>query len=114
MMYYFFSPSHPTINLISAIKSLLNMAALRSRTVGFVACQFGSAVTSVVSMNECVLLLDVDCKQKDVELNAPGEAKGELGMLEGCVISILSRCVSDELLCGGDISTPLLIVSTKH
>lgn len=38
------SPGVPTINVMSAISGLLNIAALRSRTVGLVACQFGSCV----------------------------------------------------------------------
>lgn len=38
-------PSLPTTKLMSDINSLLNIAALRSRTVGFVACQFGSPVS---------------------------------------------------------------------
>lgn len=38
-------PSQPTMKLMSDINSLLNMAALRSRTVGFDACQFGSPVS---------------------------------------------------------------------
>lgn len=55
-----------------------------------------------------------DCRQNEVELRAPGEANGELGKLLGCVISILSLCIS-ELLCGGDISTELLFnVSTEE
>lgn len=37
-------PGPPTINVISAINWLLNIAAFRSRTVGLVACQLGSKV----------------------------------------------------------------------
>lgn len=33
------------MNLISAMRSLLNIAALRSRTVPLLACQLGSAVS---------------------------------------------------------------------
>lgn len=40
-------PSLPTMKLISDMSSLLNIAAFRSRTVGFVACQFGSPVSMV-------------------------------------------------------------------
>lgn len=43
-------PSLPTTNRMSAIKSLLNIAALRSRTVDLVACQFGSPVS--IGLNE--------------------------------------------------------------
>lgn len=37
-------PGLPTINVISAISWLLNMAAFLSLTVGLVACQLGSRV----------------------------------------------------------------------
>lgn len=75
------------------MSSLLNMAALRSRTVGLVACQFGSPV----SMVNMVLFGIVN----DVELWAPGDVNGDDGMLDGCVTCIFSRCIC-ELLCGGD------------
>lgn len=53
---------------------------------------------------------DGDCRQKEVELCPLGDANGELGMELGCVISMLSRWLSNALLCGGDISTSLLTV----
>lgn len=86
-------PSLPTMKLISDISSLLNMAAFRSRTVGLVACQFGSPV----SMMNMALFGIVN----DVELWAPGDVNGDDGMLDGCVTCIFSRCIW-ELLCGGD------------
>lgn len=82
------------MNLISAISSLLNIAALRSLTVGFVACQLGSVVGSSPSWLELMLLTDNadgDCRQNDDELCPLGDAKGELGMLDGWVINIFSR-----------------------
>lgn len=39
------SPSAPTTNLMSAMRSLLNIAAFRSRTEPLLACQLGSAVS---------------------------------------------------------------------
>lgn len=63
-------PGLPTIKWTSAISSLLNMAALRSRIVGLDACQLGSSV---------------DCPP-DIKLNdVPklGEASGEVGALAG-------------------------------
>lgn len=108
------SPSHPTRNLMSAINSLLNIAALRSRTVGFVACQLGSVVGSSDSWLDAMLLIeavDGDCKQNEAEPCPLGDASGELGTLDGCVISILSRWLSNALLCGGDISTSLFTVA---
>lgn len=86
-------PSLPTMKLISDISSLLNMAAFRSRTVGLVACQFGSPV-SMVNMALFGIV-------NDVELWAPGDVNGDDGMLDGCVTCIFSRCIW-ELLCGGD------------
>lgn len=79
---------------MSAINSLLNIAAFRSLTVGFVACQLGSVVGSFVSWLEVMWFTetaDGECKQNEVELCPLGEPKGELGMLDGCVINILSR-----------------------
>ncbi len=77
------SPSHPTIKLISAINSLLNIAAFRSRTVDFVACQFGSPVFIIEHK------FPLDGIQNDELSNAPGEANGddgdEDGALHGCV-----------------------------
>jgi hypothetical protein len=80
------SPSHPTTNLMSAINSLLNIAAFLSLTVGLVACQLGSVVGSSPSLFGLTLLGEIDegdCKQKVVEFCAPGDASGELGMLDG-------------------------------
>lgn len=54
---------------MSAIKSLLNMAALRSRTVDLIACQFGSRVMLEGEENSC----------------ATGELIGEVGALAGWV-----------------------------
>lgn len=88
----FFLPSLPTIKLISDISSLLNIAAFRSRTVDFVACQFGSPVSIVNKLFGIV---------NDVELWAPGDINGDDGILDGCVTWIFSRCTC-ELICGGD------------
>lgn len=101
---------------MSAISSLLNIAAFRSLTVGLVACQLGSVVGSSFSWLVPMLLIDSavgDCKQNVLELCAPGDASGELGMLEGWVMSRLSRWLSNALLCGGDISTSLLTASRE-
>lgn len=51
---------------MSAIRSLLNMAALRSRTVDLMACQLGSNV-----------MLGVDCSCET------GEPTGDTGALAG-------------------------------
>lgn len=83
-------PGLPTINLTSDIKSLLNIAALRSLTVGFVACQFGSRVP-----------------------NGPGDRLGvdggDDGALAGCKICSVSLWA---MRCGGDkLNDPLFKVS---
>lgn len=92
------------MKLISDMSSLLNMAAFRSRTVGLVACQFGSPVSMVNIVFGIV---------NDVELWAPGDVNGDDGMLDGCVTCIVSRCIC-ELLCGGDNSKwPLFNDSTE-
>lgn len=65
-------------------------------------------------MLDVMLLIDAsdgDCKQNEEEPCPLGEANGELGMLDGCVISMLSRWLSNALLCGGDISTSLFTVA---
>lgn len=81
------------------------MAAFRSRTVGFVACQFGSPVSMVNIVFGIV---------NEVELCAPGDVNGDDGTLDGCVTCIFSRCMC-ELLCGGDNSKwPLLSDSTGN
>lgn len=81
------------------------MAAFRSRTVGFVACQLGS----VVSMMDVVF---DDGMVNEVELRAPGDASGDEGALHGWVTCMLSRNIKG-LLCGGDNRRePLLSVST--
>lgn len=67
-------PSLPTTKLMSDMSSLLNMAAFRSRTVGLVACQFGSPVSMVKIVFGIV---------NDVELWAPGDVSGDDGMLDG-------------------------------
>lgn len=72
------SPSLPTIKLISAINSLLNIAAFRSRTVDFVACQFGSPVFIIGHE------FPLDDIQNDV-LSAPGEANGDEGDDDGAL-----------------------------
>lgn len=76
------SPSLPTIKLMSAINSLLNIAAFRSRTVDFVACQFGSPVFMIGHK------FPLDGIQNDVLRTAPGEANGDDGdddgALHGC------------------------------
>jgi hypothetical protein len=93
-----YSPSLPTINFISAISSLLNISKFLSRTVGFAACQLGSAVSTI----QFELLAG---KQKDVELNAPGDPNGDDDKLEQfCVTCIFSLCT----LLGGDCIDPLL------
>lgn len=80
------------MNLTSAIKSLLNMAAFLSLTVGFVACQFGSKVLPQVPIGEM-----------------QGLDGGEPGALAGCITCRLSRC---EITCGGDkLREPLFKVS---
>lgn len=85
-------PGLPTINRTSAIKSLLNMAAFLSRTVGLVACQFGSKVLPDVPIGEI-----------------QGLDGGEPGALAGCITWRLSRC---EITCGGDkLREPLFRVS---
>lgn len=69
---------------MSDINSLLNIAALRSRTVGFVACQLGSPVSMVIELFG--IWNDANC--------APGDANGEAGALHGCVTCVVgSRCV---------------------
>lgn len=122
---------------MSAIKSLLNMAALRSRTDDLVACQLGSPVSMGLNvplwveqlpaalplLDPLVLLLLNPLApplipvgiQNDVELRAPGEASGEDGALHGCVTCMLfSRCTRAALLCGGDNNSgPLFSVSTR-
>lgn len=111
----FYLPSMPTMKLISDISSLLNMAPLRSRTVGLVACQFGSPV-SIVNMLFGMV--------NDVELCAPGDVSGDDGILDGWVTCISSRCVW-RLCCGavdekwlpyGDSTTILekLLIRYKH
>lgn len=95
-----YKPGLPTKNRMSAINSLLNMAAFRSRTVDLVACQFES---SVVRLEHVRLKLLVVIKF--------GDANGDVGALAGCVICIVSRW---EMLLGGDIDKPpLLSVSTR-
>lgn len=80
------------MNRTSAIRSLLNMAAFLSLTVGFVACQLGSRVLPEVPMGEM-----------------QGLDGGEPGALAGCITWRLSRC---EITCGGDkLSEPLFSVS---
>lgn len=97
-------PSLPTMKLISDISSLLNIAAFRSRTVGLVACQFGSPV-SIANI--------VFGSVNDVELCAPGDVNGDDGMLDGWVTCMFSRCIC-ELLCGGDSNKwPLFNDSTE-
>lgn len=71
-------PSLPTIKLISAINSLLNIAAFRSRTVDFVACQFGSPVFIIGHE------FPLGGIQKEV-LSAPGEASGDDGDDDGAL-----------------------------
>lgn len=74
---------------MSAIKSLLNMAAFRSRTVLLVACQFGSPVSAAVVLVMTLLppllvLLTPVGRQNEVELRAPGEVMvGDDGALQG-------------------------------
>lgn len=67
---------------MSDMSSLLNMAALRSRTVGLVACQFGSPVSIVNILFGMV---------NDVEHWDPGDVSGDDGILDGCVTCISSR-----------------------
>lgn len=74
MMQMIHVPSLPTMKLISDMSSLLNIAAFRSRTVGLVACQFGSPVSMVNIVFGIV---------NDVELCAPGDVSGDDGMLDG-------------------------------
>lgn len=77
---------------MSAIRSLLNMAAFRSRTVLLVACQFGSpvsvAVVLVMTLLPPLLVLLPPLapvgRQNEVELRAPGEVMvGDDGALQG-------------------------------
>lgn len=88
---------------MSAIRSLLNMAAFRSRIVLLVACQLGSPVSvvppPVVVLVMTLLLVEeppapvpvaddelvvVSGRQNDVELMAPGEVMvGDDGALQG-------------------------------
>lgn len=83
---------------MSAIKSLLNMAAFRSRTVLLVACQFGSAVSVAVVLVMTLLppllvLLPFAPvgRQNEVALRAPGEVMvGDDGALQGWVTCIFS------------------------
>lgn len=98
-------PSVPTMKRMSAIRSLLNMAAFRSRIVLLVACQLGSPVSvvppPVVVLVMTLLLVEeppappvpaadadelvvVSGRQNDVELMAPGEVMvGDDGALQG-------------------------------
>lgn len=69
---YFILPGLPTIKRISAINSLLNMAALRSRTVDLVACQLGSKVERLEQV-----------RLKFVVLVKLGDARGDVGALAG-------------------------------
>lgn len=97
----------------------MNIDAFRSRTVGFVDCQLGSAVSIILLVLALLLQLLVllDGKQKDdevVEPRAAGETRGDNKGDDGWVICcIFSRC-TNTLLCGGDNKTDdaLLIVST--
>lgn len=99
-------PSLPTTKLMSDINSLLNIAALRSRTVGFVACQFGSPVSMANKLFG--IWNDADA------FWAPGDANGDDGALHGCVTWVVSRCIC-ALLCGGDSSKwPLFNDSTAN
>lgn len=99
-------PSLPTTKLMSDINSLLNIAALRSRTVGFVACQFGSPVSMANK-------LFGNWNDADA-FWAPGDANGDDGALHGCVTWVVSRCIW-ALLCGGDSSKwPLFNDSTAN
>ena len=81
---------------------LLNMAAFRSLTEDFDACQFGSRV----------LWAGLFSVKADVgEVAGFGEAKGDVGALAGCVICTDSLW---ETLFGGDTDKPPpLIVSTE-
>lgn len=84
-------PGLPTTNRTSAMSSLLNIAALRSRTVGLEACQLGSRVLSGP-----IGLIH-------------GLEGGDPGALAGCNIWRLSFW---DTVCGGDKDkAPLLIVS---
>lgn len=67
-------PGGPTTNRTSAIRSLLNMRALRSRTVDLLACQLGSRVA--------------DGPRGETH----GLDGGVPGALTGCIICRLSRC----------------------
>ncbi|KAJ8874118.1 hypothetical protein PR048_024959, partial [Dryococelus australis] len=95
-------PGLPTMKRMSAMSSLLNMAALRSRTVGLVACQLGSMVDWPGDTRLKVVLVAVDVAAVALLLTLLGDARGEVGALAGCVICIASLC---EMLCGGDSPT---------
>lgn len=85
------APGDPTIKRMSAIRSLLNIAAFLSRTVGLEACQFGSRVPGGPTGE------------------TQGLAGGEPGALAGCITCRLSLC---ETTWGGDrLRDPLLSVS---
>lgn len=76
------------MNLISAMSSLLNIAALRSLTEGLLACQLGSNVVCGFGLHKLKFVLVM-----------PGLDNGELFADAGWVICVLSLC---EILCGGD------------
>jgi hypothetical protein len=86
-------PGLPTTKRMSAISSLLNIAAFLSLTVGLEACQLGSTVDWPGQV-----------KLKDVLVKL-GDASGDVGALAGCVICIASRC---EMLWGGERDRPPL------
>jgi len=92
---------------MSDMSSLLNMAALRSRTEGLLACQLGSSVD-----------WDGDCggERLKVVVSELGEANGELGRLAGCVTKmLLSRCeIPPALLSGGDPALLMLSAAIKE
>jgi hypothetical protein len=87
-------PGLPTTKRMSAISSLLNIAAFLSLTVGLEACQLGSMVDWPGQV-----------KLKDVLVKL-GDARGDVGALAGCVICIVSRW---EMLWGGDRDRPPLL-----
>lgn len=122
------------------MRSLLNMAAFRSRTDALLACQLGSAVSvplaAVTRASPIAAWLANEDEDAEVcltgwalalalgswkwsKLSAFGEARGDDEGEQGWVICILSRCcccwwlgpVLKLLLCGGDTG-PLLRVSS--
>lgn len=128
---------------MSAIRSLLNMAALRSRTLALVACQLGSPVSTLAwidvapaevgcaapladvltpAVNRSWNICDVagsGIENAAVVLEAPGEANGDCGALHGWVTCMFSRCdrAAELWWCGGDKckdDDPLLRVSTEN